>query len=488
MWSLRNFLHAERAGGYVRRMAIRTRRDVYGLQEWDDVLVWYARAVERMQHRIATDPTSWRYQANVHGALPENQRPGEWDQCEHQTWFFLPWHRAYLYCWESIVQAAIVELGGPADWSLPYWNYSDARNPNARVLPAAFRDTQTPDGTRNPLVVQRKQSVNAGDPLPAKRLALTALTEPFFEGTTAPGGSTGFGGPVTGFPNHGGNYNGVLEAQPHNVVHMDVGGLMQSPDTAAQDPIFWLHHANIDRLWSSWLAAPQSQHQNPTNTAWLNQRYPLHDATGAAVTFTAAAVLDTAAPPLSYQYERLESGAAPRVGLAVTAPPSQQQPELLGATDAPLILGAAPGHTSLFLEAPTGPAADVADVVARQPAGPTPAGARVHLNLENVTGADGATNYDVYVDLPQGADPEEHQELFAGVLAPFGIARASSRRDPHTGGSGLSVALDITPVVVALQTSGRWDPGNVEVSFVPTPGDDETSPITVGRISIYITK
>jgi tyrosinase len=483
-----NILHVRRGDGYLRLMALRTRRDVYGLQEWDDVLLWYARAVHSMRHKHEADPTSWRYQANVHGVLRKNPRPGAWDQCEHQTWFFLPWHRAYLYCWESIVQATIVELHGPPDWSLPYWNYSDDRNSNARVLPAAFRDVQWPDGKHNPLLVRRKPTINGGQPIPAKHLALTALTEPFFEGTTAPGGTTGFGGPITAFPNHQGNYNGVLENQPHNVVHVDIGGLMLYPETAAQDPIFWLHHANIDRLWSSWLAAPQNQHQNPTNGAWVNQRYPLHDATGAAVTFTAAQVLDSTAAPLSYQYEKLEPGAAPRVDLAVTTPPSQQQPELLGATDAPLILDAGRALTTLSLEAPTGPAAEVADVIARQPAGPTPAGARVHLNLENVTGTGGPTNYDVYVNLPQGADPEEHQELYAGVLAPFGIARASSQRDPHTGGSGISVAFDITAVVAALRAAGRWDPDNVEVSFVPTPGDDETSPITVGRVSVYLTK
>ena len=458
-------------------MAVRPRPDVYGLSEWDDSLLWYARAVGQMQQRPDTDPTSWRYQANVHGNWPEGQRPGEWDQCEHQTWFFLPWHRAYLYCWETIVQAAIVELGGPADWSLPYWNYSAPGDPNARVLPPAFRAQTLPDGTTNPLLCQRGSRANSGQVIfPASHVSPAALDEPYFQGAPH-GGSTGFGGPVTSFPNHSGNASGVLENVPHNAVHVDIAGLMQDPDTAAQDPIFWVHHANIDRLWMIWLENPA--HQNATDGTWLNPTYPLQDANG-AVTFTAAQVLDPTAPPLSYTYESLtDPRTAPSTPPTVTIPPHQQTPEMLGASEAPVALAAEHVHTSLRLEPPSGPAAARAIAPGEGP--------RIHLNLENVTGETGAVNYDVYIDLPEGAAPEQHPELLAGVLAPFGVARASTRRDPHTGGSGLNAAFDITSIVARLQAEGAWDPSNVRVSFVPTVGDDEPSPLRVGRISVYVT-
>ena len=54
-------------------------------------------------------------------------------------------------------------------------------------------------------------------------------------------------------PVHFSSFTGLLEAQPHNTVHVKVGGWMGDPNTAAQHPIFWLHHANIDRLWEHWL-------------------------------------------------------------------------------------------------------------------------------------------------------------------------------------------------------------------------------------------
>lgn len=38
----------------------------------------------------------------------------------------------------------------------------------------------------------------------------------------------------------------------HNGVHVWVGGTMGFISTAPADPIFWLHHANIDRIWDMW--------------------------------------------------------------------------------------------------------------------------------------------------------------------------------------------------------------------------------------------
>ena len=50
----------------------RIRRDVWTLQTehttdaWPPMLLWYARAIARMQSRPVTDPRSWRYQAAIH--------------------------------------------------------------------------------------------------------------------------------------------------------------------------------------------------------------------------------------------------------------------------------------------------------------------------------------------------------------------------------------------------------------------------------------
>jgi tyrosinase len=49
----------------------------------------------------------------------------------------------------------------------------------------------------------------------------------------------------------------------HNGVHDWVGGTMGLLETAAADPIFWMHHANIDRIWWQWQQSAQGTGKNP---------------------------------------------------------------------------------------------------------------------------------------------------------------------------------------------------------------------------------
>ena len=90
-------------------MPIRERKNVYMLPNGDQTLEWYARAVAEMRKRPTTDPTSWNFQAGIHGFRPGSPfwanagqlpSPGEqteyWNQCQHGSWYFLPWHRMYI--------------------------------------------------------------------------------------------------------------------------------------------------------------------------------------------------------------------------------------------------------------------------------------------------------------------------------------------------------------------------------------------------------
>jgi tyrosinase len=43
----------------------------------------------------------------------------------------------------------------------------------------------------------------------------------------------------------------------HNGVHGWVGGAMATVPVAAYDPIFWAHHAMVDRLWYLWQISPR---------------------------------------------------------------------------------------------------------------------------------------------------------------------------------------------------------------------------------------
>jgi tyrosinase len=142
----------------------RIRKDVWNLPAGDKTLFWYGKAIEQLKGRSITDITSWWSLAAMHGidsqlwidlgyldpaiVLPfPTTTPGFWNQCQHGSWYFLPWHRAYLGAFEAILLDSIVKQGGPADWALPYWNY-DPTQPKKLQFPAAFAPELLDDGSK----------------------------------------------------------------------------------------------------------------------------------------------------------------------------------------------------------------------------------------------------------------------------------------------------------------------------------------------------
>jgi tyrosinase len=476
----------------------RVRQDVWKLTQtdkWHPTLLWYAKAIAKMQTRPISDFNSWRYQAAIHDYIvgqdpdvTQDNLPADastfWAQCQHVSWFFLPWHRMYLFHFEQIIADTIAKLGGDPGWSLPYWNYSDPTNPDARKLPPAFTEITLPDGSPNALRVNTRQRGNDGRIVAAPQSAdiNQCLGEPDYAADRQ-GGDPGFGGPQTAF-NHGeGDIVGALETTPHGSMHVAVGGWMGSFETAGLDPIFWLHHSNIDRLWNVWRKAG---HQNPASSSWLtNVSFPFHDFMGNVVTHVAKDVVESTADPLSYQYEDETdpTGAAdstPRI-LSVGEKPI---PEMVGATNKPVTLAGKPVSASFAVKQPTGPARTLA-------VGDAPR--RMYLNVENITGPHHHTSYSVYLNLPAGDDASKHPELLAGNMALFGVAQASRSTDKHAG-SGLHYAFEVSKVVRKLEAKGDWDPKNIRVSFIPDYPDvdvertlsiEPKKALQVGRISLY---
>lgn len=476
--------------------SLKIRKDVWRLATWDPVLDWYARAVADMQTRPITDPTSWRYQAAVHDYVVGRDpiaRAGEklpstaeqqkfWRQCQHGSWFFLPWHRWYLWYFERIVAATIVKLGGPTAWALPYWNYSDERNPDALKLPPAFRATTMPDGRPNSLLVaERAPACNLGQAVgDALDIDLRrCLTEDMFS-VTVFGRGGGFGGPSTGF-HHSPGTTGSLEATPHGSMHSAVGGdgWMSAFNTAALDPIFWLHHANIDRLWEVWRRRDPARHTNPTERDWLTMTFDFHDAAGAVVTPSIEQVVDMTAAPLRYTYEDMSdplAGVPPRLRAPRPLPMEvSPMPEMVAATSRPLTLGTGTTTSALSIQAPTGPAR------LRSAAG---AARTIYLNLENVTGAGAVGGYAVYLNAPPGASASQRADHLAGLLPTFGLAEAS-RPDNEHGGSGLQIALNVTDLVSRLEAQPGWDSNRLTVEFVYRGAPTDAATIQVGRVSLY---
>jgi tyrosinase len=524
-------------------MTTQVRREVRALGPgWPETLLWYEKAVRVLQSRPLDDRTSWRFLAAMHGLRPASWiefgivGPGDtpppaaeqrrfWNQCQHQSWYFLPWHRGYLSAFERIIRAAVVTAGGPGDWALPYWNYSDTTAADARVLPDAFASPTLADGSANALFVERRYGAGATPiVLPPEDVLLTALDDDQFTGG-ADDIPPGFGGPMTLF-HHGPESettNGSLESSPHNALHGAIGGskpgedrqdwrnwgLMTTPSTAALDPIFWLHHANIDRLWSVWLRG----NVNPEDEGWLDgpadRTFVMPKADGDEWEFSAADVLDTTAAPLEYAYDDEERGPEPplpggdrrerrlrALGVAPRTPSEEVHGDEgagMGQERAPELIGASGG--SIHVAGETGaelrmdkPRAEVlsrglrraieddADAVAEPP--------RVFLKLEGIRGTSDAANYYVYVDMPSGADRSEYADRLAGTLSLFGVTAASDEEGPNAG-NGLNQVLEITRIVDALQLSGR-DLETIDVRFVPADDAVAAVDFSIRRVGVYV--
>lgn len=418
-------------------MAHRIRRNVWDLPDTDETLIWYERAVESLWQMPLDNPRSWFFMGSVHGippSFPNIPAAGQfWDQCQHQSWFFLPWHRGYITAFEAVVAAEVEALGGPTEWALPYWNYSQdlAENPNARRLPVAFRDQTKADGTRNFLFSRRRLVFNGDFGLTDQVVDLSALGFSSFT-NTVPGIPSGFGGPVTGF-NPGGGDNGALEMVPHNVIHVEIGGFMQDPRTAAFDPIFWLHHCNIDRLWEEWRQDPT--HADPTAPTWLTgQQFNMHDGTGQPFTFTSQEVLDTTQVLHGFLYDTIPAPTpisdTDTDDTEMVAMGSSRDPELAGASTEPVQL------TDTLTRATVSMDKEVELVGSTEAAGQE---RRVYLELQGIKGTGIAGNYQVLIDMPDDKDVP----VQVGVLSTFGVERAS-QADAPSGGSGLNQIFDIT--------------------------------------------
>jgi tyrosinase len=474
---------------------VRKRRNVYSLSDTDETLDWYRKAVGALRALPPEDAASWWYMGFCHGvpqgAPSVSGTAGLWNECQHQTWFFLPWHRAYLAGFEAMIAAEVAKQGGPYDWALPYWNYSDAANPQARLLPPAFRDQSMPDGTDNHLWAPRNQPVT----LLACDVALGALNQATFSG---PAGSVspGFGGPETGW-NHGGGTNGAIEMVPHNVVHGAIGGWMGAVNTAALDPIFWLHHCNIDRLWEVWrgmIAPPRDPQPGP----WQSETFRLVGAKGTTFDFQPSQALDTGTLLHGYMYDTvppvvpsaLVAGGAETVQQTTVgmfaAMAEERSSELVAATESPVTLGGGRAESVLRVGS---------HAEAMQPDAEARAAQRHYLRLENVVAPTAARDYKVFLDLPD----DDRLPMQVGVLASFGVGEASAADGRH-GGNGLTQVFDVTDAINELAV-GTADLGALRVTFeaIERPGLEpvpEATPyaemlrqppaeLTVGRISLY---
>jgi tyrosinase len=238
--------------------ALRTRRNVASTGALKDVELLH-RGVEEMKKLIATkpsDPRGWVLQAFIHGDC------GGFTDCQHGNWYFAPWHRSFIYYFEQLIQ----HFSGHDGFALPYWDWSRTHGVpdlfygrgNALDDTVSIRSScpSAPTAGRGRSVTDRFSQADLDAYVGSKVVNRIQDNADF---TTYGGGNPG---------------RGELEGTPHNFVHRWVGGSKGSNMVqyfSPLDPIFWMHHCNIDRLYSNWLARPG--HRPPAQSAWQDKAF-----------------------------------------------------------------------------------------------------------------------------------------------------------------------------------------------------------------------
>jgi tyrosinase len=219
------------------------RRSLQGLAWNDPIVTTYREAVGIMKQKPESEQFSWVNLSKIHGSDPNT-----YHFCPHGDWYFLPWHRAYTAMCERIVRL----LTTNKDFAMPFWDWT--ADP---LMPQVFLSPKTPDGKTNWLYVSetdRQRTWPPNLPMPPENVGpdvlrkILAATEYEQFGTSRNRKQDSLD--PKWITIGGGNQN-QLEGNAHNLVHDNIGGWMPSA-SSPRDPIFFMHHCNIDRIWAVW--------------------------------------------------------------------------------------------------------------------------------------------------------------------------------------------------------------------------------------------
>lgn len=150
---------------------------------------------------------------------------------------FLTWHRVYLLKVEEMAKAI------DSEFSIPYWDWRTEREVPQWLV--NFRPTVHVPGDD---IAVRRNPPKPGINLPtAPAIDNVMKAESFLSFT-------------------------LSIDLPHGTVHNWLNGTMSDFSDSPNDPLFWLHHAMIDKLWSEWQRAHPDQ--GPTLTGKWKKMSP----------------------------------------------------------------------------------------------------------------------------------------------------------------------------------------------------------------------
>ncbi len=417
------------------------RRPIGSMQPDDPALASYRLAIERMKALPDLDPRSWNAMMQIHLLFSPQS-----------NWFFLPWHRAYLITFERVCQ----QMSGDPTFALPYWDWTEQPQ-----LPAAFAE-ETVGGRPNPLFDSTRE-MRAGAVVPSPAVAqdsiMRIMTETDFEnfGSARPVGQDSTDARWLRGMGIMAPLEGGLGA-----VHATVGGDMSGMHSPL-DPIYWLHHCNIDRLWAQWNALGR---RNTANPLWTKFRFngifphPQGDEL-AAWDVGVGDLLDHTAWGYTYPDLPRTPGLPAESGTAPHPDPSPHRDQV-ASTDGPpemLVLASETGKGSAgpggvlstrltMAEVPLPGDEDLSASPARGPAADAAAGpaGRIFSILENIkTSGCEAVTVNVFLNHPSptAATPTDDPH-FVGTFGLFGMQSGLCS-------SGMSIRLELTRTLARLK-------------------------------------
>lgn len=148
----------------------------------------------------------------------------------HNSNIFLPWHRVFLLYFEEQVRAIDPEV------SLPYWDWTDDWTAGSQL----FRNA---NGGNNGLFGFNVSGSVWQNPMTGSQYtrSFNSVTQPTDALLTNIVNQTDY-------TTHTINLEGI----PHNNGHNFIGGTMATMVSPA-DPIFYLHHTMVDKVWNDWV-------------------------------------------------------------------------------------------------------------------------------------------------------------------------------------------------------------------------------------------
>ncbi len=421
-----------------------TRSDIGTLSATSSTVVAYKTAIAAMKALPDTNPLSWTYQAAIHGTSLTGAQPA-WNTCEHGTYFFFSWHRMYVWYFERIVR----KLSGNSSWALPYWNYGSTKQ---RRLPTVFR---SPADVSNPLYVSNRGSGwNAGTSslnASAVDTAIALAVVPF------------------------NNFSSSLEGTPHAAVHVSIGGWMGSVPTSAQDPIFWLHHCNIDRLWNIWLAQGGGRTDPLSDTPWTTTKFTFFDENGQQVQLTGCEIL-RAQEQLNYVYQTEPTQVKLSCQTAIS-PMQSESKEVLLTRSQESVVTLPPQSDPVSITVDVRPVRE--QLLRVMSEGRT----NLTLDLTNIE-ADRQPDvyYEVYVGIPKGANPEFNSPSYVGNIALFGQGIRSGQ---HGEFRPVNLSFNINRAVSAFLKRNDSEE-QLGVLFVPRGASTQENTAIAARSSATI--